>query len=111
MSDVGVALDFEDIREEDINETDFGSRLDELGKVAIKKKHLGTTFIGFAKEYEKDHEEILQATSIVVKSTELKIKHTPCPPMEEVNERLSKFIALAKKMKEKGRVILEDLLM
>ena len=55
MSDVGMALDFEDIREEDINETDFGSRLDELGKVAIKKKHLGTlsslnAFIGFAKE-------------------------------------------------------------
>ena len=42
MSDVGMALDFEDIREEDINETDFGSRLDELGNVAIKKKHLNT---------------------------------------------------------------------
>ena len=42
MSDVGAALDFEDIKEEDINETELGLRLDELGKVAIKKKHLGT---------------------------------------------------------------------
>ena len=72
QSNVGVALDFEYIREEDVNESDFGSRLDELGKVAIKKKHLGTlsslsAFIGFAREYEKDHEKILQAASNVVK--------------------------------------------
>ena len=105
-----------DIREEDVNETNFGSRLDELGKVAIRKKHLGTlsslsAFIGFAKEYEKDHEKILQAASSVAKTAELKVKHTPCPPMEEVNETLAKFIALAKKMKEKGRFILEDHLM
>ena len=111
-----MALDFEDIREEDVNETGFGSRLDELGKVAIRKKHLGalsslSAFIGFVKEYEKDHEKILQATSSVAKTTELKAKHTPCPPMEEVNERLAKFIALARKMKEKGRFILEDHLM
>ena len=46
-----------------------------------------------------------------MKSEELREKHTPCPPMEEVNERLAKFIALAKKMKEKGRFILEDHLM
>ena len=116
MSYIGMVLDFKGIREEDINETDFGSRLDELGKVAIKKKHLGTlsslnAFIGFAKEYEKDHEKILQAASGVAKSAELRAKHTPCPPMEEINERLAKFIALAKKMKEKGRVILEDHLM
>ena len=45
MSDVGVALDFEDIREENINEIDFGLRLDELGKVAIKKKHFGHPFL------------------------------------------------------------------
>ena len=56
MNYVGIALGFEDIREEDINETDFGLRLDELGKVAIKTKHLGTlsslnAFIGFTKEY------------------------------------------------------------
>ena len=80
--------------------------MDELGKVAIKKKHLNTlsslnTFIGFAKEYEKDHEKTLQAASNVMKSAELKIKHTPCPPMEGVNERLTKFIVLAKRMKEK----------
>ena len=116
MSDVGVAPDFEDIREEDVSETDFGSRLDELEKVAIKKKHLGTlsslsAFIGFAKKYEKDHEKILQAASGMAKSAELRVKHTPCPPMEEANERLAKFIALAKKMKEKGRFILEDHLM
>ena len=101
--------------EENVNETDFGSRLDELGKVAIKKKHLGTlsslnAFIGFAKEYEKDHERILQTASSVAKSAELKAKHTPCPPMEEVNERLAKFIALAKRMKEKGRFILDHLM-
>ena len=42
MSNVGAALDFEDIKEEDINETRLGSRLDELGKATIKKKHLGT---------------------------------------------------------------------
>ena len=41
MSDVGAALDFEDIKEENVNEMEVGSRLDELGKVAIKKKHLG----------------------------------------------------------------------
>ena len=81
MSYVGMALDFEDIREEDINETNFGSRLDELGKVAIKKKHLGTlsslsAFIGFAKEYEKNHEKILQAASGLAKSVELRVKHT-----------------------------------
>lgn len=116
MSDVGVALDFEGIREEDVNETRFGSRLDELGKAAVKKKHLNTlsslnAFIGFAKEYEKDHERILQAASSVAKSAELRAKHTPCPPMEEVNERLARFIVLAKKMKEKGRIILEDHLM
>lgn len=56
MSDKGAALDFEDIREEDITEIRLGSRLDELEKVAIKKKHLGTlsslnAFIGFVKEY------------------------------------------------------------
>ena len=43
-----------------------------------------------------------------MKSAELRAKHTPCPPMEKVNEGLAKFIVLAKKMKEKGRVILED---
>ena len=116
MSDVEMTLDFENIREEDINETRLGSRLDDLGKTAIKKKHLNTlsslnAFIGFAKEYEKDHEKTLQATNNVMKSVELKIKHTPCPPMEEVNERLARFIALAKRMKEKGRFILEDHLM
>ena len=68
ISDIGMALDFEEIREEDINETRLGSRLDELEKVSIKKKHLNTlsslnAFIGFAKEYEKDHEKTLQATS------------------------------------------------
>ena len=67
MSDIGMALDFENIKEEDINETRLGSRLDELGKGAMKKKHLNTlsslnVFIGFAKEYEKDHEKTLQAT-------------------------------------------------
>lgn len=110
MSDVGVVLDFEDI-----NETGLGSRLDELGKVAIKKKYLGTlsslnAFIGYAKEYEKDHEKILHAASGMMKSAELKIKHTPCPPMEKVNERLAKFIAFAKRMKEKGRFILDHLM-
>ena len=68
-------------------------------------------FIGYTKEYEKDHEKTLQAASSMVKLVELKEKHTPCPPTEEVNERLAKFIALAKKTKEKGRVILEDHLM
>lgn len=116
MSDVGVALDFEDIREEDINETRLGSRLDELGKVAIKKKHLSTlsslnAFIGYAKEYEKDHEKTLQAASNMMNSAELKMKHTLCLPMKEVNDKLAKFIALAKRMKERGRTILEDHLM
>ncbi len=106
MSDTRVALDFEDIKEEDINETRLGSRLDELRNVAIKKKHFGTlsslnAFIGYAKEYKKDHEKTLQAASNMMKPAELKIKHTTCPPMEEVNERLAKFIALAKRMKEK----------
>ena len=68
-------------------------------------------FIGYTKEYEKDHDKTLQVVSNMVKSAELKEKHTPCPPMEEVNERLAKFIALAKRMKEKGRFILEDHLM
>ena len=54
MSDAGYALDFEGIREEDINETEFGSRLDKLRMTAIKKEHLGThpsfnAFIEFAK--------------------------------------------------------------
>ena len=116
MSDVEATLDFEDIRKEDINETRLGSRLNELGNVSIKKKHLNTlsslnAFIGFAKEYEKDHEKTLQAASSMVKSAELKKKYTPCPPMEDVNERLAKLIALAKRMKEKGRFILEDHLM
>ena len=47
----------------------------------------------------------------MMNSTELKMKHTSCPPMEEVNSMLAKFIALAKKMKEKGRIVLEDHLM
>lgn len=116
MSDVGVALDFEDIKEENINETEFGLRLDELGKVSIKKKHLGTlaslnAFIGFAKEYEKDHEKTLQAASNMMNSVELRMKQTHCPPMEEVNNMLAKFIVVAKKMKENGRVVLEDHLM
>ena len=116
MSDVGVALDFEDIKEENVNEIKFGSRLDELGKVVIRKKHLGTlaslnAFIRYVKEYEKDHEKTLQAASNMMNSTEIKMKHTPYPPMKEVNDRLAKFIALAKKMKENGRIILEDHLM
>ena len=83
MSDVGYALDFEGIKEEDINETKFGLRLDKLGKAAIKKEHLGTlaslnAFIGFAKEYEKDHEKKLQATSNMINLVELRIRHTPC---------------------------------
>ena len=54
LSDIGAALDFVGIKEESVNETEFGLRLDELGKVAIKKKHLGTlaslnAFIGYAK--------------------------------------------------------------
>ena len=39
MGDVGYSLDFEGIKEEKNNETEFGSRLDELGKAAIKKEH------------------------------------------------------------------------
>lgn len=110
MSDVGVALDFEDIKEENINETEFGSRLDELGKVAIKNKHLGNlvsliAFIGYVRECEKDHEKTLQTMRNMMNSVEFKMKHTLCPPMKEVNDRLAKFIALAKKMKEKGRII------
>lgn len=46
-------------------------------------------FIGFLKEYEKDHERILHVASGMVKSAELRVKHKPCPPMEEVNERLA----------------------
>ena len=46
----------------------------------------------------------------MMNSTELKMKHTLCPPMKEVNDRLAKFIALAKKMKEKGRFILDHLM-
>ena len=116
MSDVGVALDIDDIREKDINETRPGAKLDELGKVTIKKKHLGTlsslnVFIGYAKEYEEDNEKTLQVVSSMMKSAELKIKHTTCPPMEEVNKRLATFIALTKRIKEKGRFILEDHLM
>ena len=96
MSDIGAKLDFEDIKEEDINETRLGSRLDELRRVAIKKKHLNTlsslnAFIGYAKEYEKDHEKTLQAASNMMNSIELKVKHTPCPPMKEVNDRLAKL--------------------
>ena len=68
-------------------------------------------FIGYAKEYEKDHEKTLQVARNKMNSTELKMKHMPCPPMKEVNDRITKFIALAKKMKEKGRIILEDHLM
>ena len=88
-------------------------KLDELGKTVIKKEHLGTlsslnAFIGFAKEYEKDHEKTLQATGNVMNSAELRMKHTPCPPMDEVNNMLAKFIALARKMKEKCKIILED---
>ena len=116
MSDVGYALDFEGIKEEDINETEFGSRLDKLGKAAIKKEHLGTlaslnAFIGFAKEYEKDHEKTLQASDNAMNSAELWMKHIPCPPMDEVNSMLAKFIDLARKMKEKDRIVLEDHLM
>lgn len=116
MSDVGATLDFEDIKEENVNETEFGSKLDELGKVVIKKKHLSTlvslnAFIRYAKEYEKDHEKTMQAASNMINSTELKMKHTLCPPMKEVKDRLAKFIALAKKMKENGRIVLEDHLM
>ena len=116
MSNAGYALDFEHIKEEDINETKFGSRLDKLGMAAIKKEHLSTlaslsAFIGFAKEYEKDHEKTLQAAGNTMNLAELRMKHTPCPPMEEVNSMLAKFIALARKMKEKGRILLEDHLM
>lgn len=116
VSNVGAALDFEDIKEQDINETRHGSRLDELGKVAIKKIHLGTlaslnAFIGYAKEYERDHEKTMQAASSMINSAELKIKHTPYPPIMEVNKRLAKFTALAKRIIETGIFILEDHLM
>ena len=110
MSDAGYALDFEGIKEEDVNETEFSLRLDKLEKVAIKKEHLGTlsslnAFIGFAREYKPDHEKTLQAASNVMNSIELQMRHVPCPPMDEVNSMLAKFIALARKMKEKGRII------
>ena len=103
-------------QEENVNETEFGSRLDELGKVAIKRKHLGTlaslnAFIEYAKEYEKDHEKTMQAASNMMNSAELKMKHTLFPPMKEVNKTLAKIIALAKKMKERGRTILKNHLM
>ena len=65
-------------------------------------------FVGYTKEYEKDHEKTLQAASNMVKSAELNKKYIPCPPMEDVNKRLAKFIALAKGMKQKERFILED---
>ena len=43
-------------------------KLDKLGKTTIKKEHQVTiaslnAFIGFAKEYEKDHEKTLQASA------------------------------------------------
>ena len=87
-----------------------------MGKAAIKKEHLGTLaslndFIEFAKEYEKDHEKTLQAAGNVMNSAKLRLKHKPCPPMDDVNNMLAKFIALARKMKEKGKILLEDHLM
>ena len=90
--------------------------MNELGKAAIKKEHLGTltslsAFIGFAKEYEKDHEKTLQASGSVMNSAELRMKHMLCPPMDEINSMLAKFIALARKMREKGRIVLENHLM
>ena len=42
---------------------------------------------------------------------ELRKTHTPCPPMKEIGNMLTNFIALAKKAKKKGRTILEDHLM
>ena len=94
----------------------FCLRLDKLGKAAIKKEHLGTlsslnAFIGFAKEYKPDHEKTLQVVSNVMNSAKLRMKHTPCAPMDEVNSMLAKFIALATKIREKGRIVLEDHLM
>ena len=79
MRNVGMILDFEDIREEDIYETRLRSILDELGKVSIKKKHLNTlsslnAFIGFLNEYEKDHEKTLKIASSMVKLVESKKK-------------------------------------
>ena len=116
MSNAKYALDFKNIKEEDINEAEFGLRLDKLGKVTIKKEHLSTlsslnAFIGFAREYKPDHEKTLKAASNVMNVAKLWMKHMPCPPMDEVNNMLTKFIALAKRMKEMGRILLEDHLM
>ena len=116
MSDAEYVLDSKGIKEKDINETEFGLRLDKLEKAAIKKEHLGTlsslnSFIGFAREYKPDHEKTLRAASNVMNSAELQMRHVPCPLVDEVNSMVAKFIALARKMKEKGRIILEDHLM
>lgn len=116
LSDAGIAFDFEEIKEEDFNETEFGSRLDELGKVVAREKQLGIlaslrTFIEFARDDEKESEKTLQAAKNMMNTAERKMRHTPCPPMEEVNNMLTKLIAYAKKMKEKGRIVLEDHLM
>jgi hypothetical protein len=65
-------------------------------------------FIGYAKEYEKDHEKTFPIASNMMNSAELKIKHMPCRPMKEVDNMLANLTTLAKKMKEKGIIILED---
>ena len=58
-----------------------------------------------------EHEKTLQAASEMTDAAELMKRHVPCPPMDEVNSMLAKFIALARKMKGKDRIILEDHLM
>jgi hypothetical protein len=114
LSDIGVELDFEGITKENINEIEFGSRLDELRKVSIRNKHLGTlnslnAFIGYEKLYKKDHEKTFPVASNMMNSAELRMKHIPYPPMKEVDNMLANFTALAMKIKEKGIIILVDI--
>ena len=116
LHNVRLAFGFEEITEENINCIELGSKLDEIGKMDITEENLRFlaslgAFTGFAKEYKMEHEKTLQAASEMMDAAELRKRHVPCPPMDEVNSMLAKFIALARKMKGKGRIILEDHLM
>ena len=116
LHDTGIAFGFEGITEERINETELGSKLDEMGKMDITEENLNLlaslgVYTGLVEEIRVEHEKTLLAASDMMDAAELRKTHTPCPPLREIENMLANFIALAKKAKEKGRTILEDHLM
>ena len=68
-------------------------------------------FLNSIKDNTTEQDRILTTARKEMDLVEKRIQYAPLPPMEEVSKVITKFIDLAKKLRDKGKSILDDNLM